>query len=146
MEPKHYVIKVTEEEIVESQKGHAGKCMVANAIRKSIPGAESIDVTPDTVRFNLFDSNSGKTYRYIYDTVGRAGVEILNFDDDKEVKPFRFKLDARQAFTKEVKRRGPREVTKKRSKNKNPVSPCERKARRTVVRRRHGLKINVNDD
>lgn len=140
---KHYTIHVTEEEINKSKKEHAGRCMVANAIRNCIPHAESIDVTSDTIRFNIKDEESGETFRYIYDTTGKAGKEIRKFDDNEEIKPFKFKLDARQAFIKTVKPRGPRKSTKKRTGPKNAIPPCKRvNSRRTVVRRRHGLKIS----
>jgi hypothetical protein len=65
MKAKHYDLNVTRGIIDRAKPGDSHNCFVAEAIRQQIPGAESVDVTGEYAKFNLFDE-SGNGTRFLY--------------------------------------------------------------------------------
>lgn len=78
------VIDVDQTTIEEAVKGDSSHCMIAEAIRKSIPGATRVSVDIQTVRF----SDPKRRLRYTYLTPRRAQVALIEFDSGKAPAPF----------------------------------------------------------
>lgn len=79
-------IRVTDEIIKNSKKESSRHCMVADAIRHAIPEAYSIDVTAETIRFNVAET------RYYFTTPSRVAANIALYDEDRHVPGFAFQL------------------------------------------------------
>ncbi len=142
LQPKNHTLRVAQEIIDYSEPGDAYKCMVANAIRKQIPGSFSVDVTGEYAKFNLAD-DQGDVTRFIYQMPARAALELAKFDAEAEaslpstVKPFSFKLDNRQCYIQQVQKHA-KQPGKKMTPNKGTKKACRQWAK---ARRRHGLKV-----
>lgn len=128
MKPKTITLNITQALIDEATQKKSTTCMIAQAIRHA--GGRSTHVTAENVSFNLGDS------RFTYPLPARAAVELRKFDRDKKsVRPFRFALDGRSAFSRPVikrphaTKRGP---TKHRRHKRGP---------RRSERRYHGLRV-----
>lgn len=133
---KTYNVYVTREIIDNAERNDSAHCMAADAIRETIDGVWSLDVSSELIRFNL-----GET-RYMYPTPARVSVEAQKFDDDgpEAVQPFKFSLDGRQACSAPVIRYGPRGKP-----NKPRTSPNRKRKPgvRWTKRRYSGLKTTT---
>lgn len=144
IEPKNWTIKITKQDILTAKPNHSGRCMVANGGRHCIFGSYSIDVTADTFRFNLGEGKDAT--RFVYDIPARVGAFIAAFDDEekrKTLKPFIFRLDARQCAVRLVEFRPKHPETKRKTVKFKTTGSKKDKAchRKSIVRRRHGLKV-----
>lgn len=79
-------ITVEQHHISEACKRDSHHCMIADAVRKSIPTAQYISVDLQTVRFTV------RGERYTYLTPPLAQLALIAFDHGKKVKPFQFTL------------------------------------------------------
>ena len=141
MKPKSWNIAVDEPIIKRAQPNSQAHCLIAEAVRARIPGAWSVRVTTEAVKFNL--GGDYKTYdpeatRFRYDLPSRVGIMAANFDKDRDsVKPFRFQLDARTATYAPVLWRGPASKPYQKRKRYRRTSA----GRRCTERRHVGLAV-----
>ncbi len=130
-QPTSRRVNVTKSIIDNASSEHAGQCMVALALRKSVPGCESISVDASSIRFNT------EGFRYCYQTPGRVSTEISQFDDDKsKVKPFNFYLKSSQCTI------APIMVKNQLAKTKKPHTKRSISGERRCKRRYHGIVTN----
>jgi hypothetical protein len=83
------IVNITADHIATAKPRDSGHCMIADALASARPNAAYISVDLATVRFS--DLAAGK--RYIYLTPRAAQEALLNFDQGKEVEPFRMTLE-----------------------------------------------------
>lgn len=128
MATKRFKLRMTQELINKAMPRDSHKCMIAQALRQQ-HGARSVDVTADSIRFNIDD------LRYMCPTPVVAAVELIQFDKNrKKVAPFEVVL--RELFTKPV-----RKISAHR-KNKHGATPLRAKSpARCTKRRFRGLKV-----
>lgn len=81
---------MTEEIITDSVESDSGHCMIAEAIKKALPGAQRVSVDIQTIRF----SDPAKGLRYTYLTPRIAQLPLVMFDAGVEPEPFTFQLRA----------------------------------------------------
>jgi len=83
---KHADVSVTEVHIAEAERDATGRCMVAEAIKSSIPGVSRVQVDMQTIRF----TRNGE--RETYFTPWDVGNAIVRFDGGDSIEPFTFRL------------------------------------------------------
>lgn len=81
-------LDITEDLIAESTKRDSSHCMIAEAVKRAVPGARSVAVDLQTIRF----TDPLKAQRYVYLTPRRAQVALVNFDQGKAPEPFQIQL------------------------------------------------------
>lgn len=82
-------VQVTQEHITGSMQRDSSHCMIADAVRDAVPGAQRIAVDLQTIRFTDPKTN----YRYTYLTPRTAQVALVKFDQgDEGIEPFAFSL------------------------------------------------------
>ena len=79
-------VKVTAEDIAEAEQSASMKCVVAQAIRRTFPGATKVDVDIQTIRW----SQDGE--RIVYMTPYSVQGYIVAFDAGDTIQPFGFGL------------------------------------------------------
>jgi hypothetical protein len=82
-------IDVLQEDITdcrEARQGDPRRCMLSNAVQRSIPDALFPDCDMRWIRF----SKTSTQRRYFYQTPRKAMQALLDFDAGKPVKPFSF--------------------------------------------------------
>jgi hypothetical protein len=99
-------VSVTLKNINDSIPANSSHCMIADAIKRSFPESRNISVDIQTIRW----SEPKKRQRYIFLTPARAQRAIIDFDEGKKPKAFRFYLRGGQVIamkkmTKEDKKR-----------------------------------------
>jgi hypothetical protein len=82
------MIDVMELIIAAATPKHSGHCMIADAVYAAVPGAKSVSVDLATIRW----TDPSKGLRYTYLTPRPAQLALLDFDQGRTVKPFRFEL------------------------------------------------------
>lgn len=90
--PPRVDVEVTKEIIEGSEQRSSSHCMLAEAVRRTYPGATSISVDLQTIRF----SDSKKGYRFVYLTPRKCQVALVMFDRGLHSEPFRFVLKGGQ--------------------------------------------------
>jgi hypothetical protein len=83
---KSVEISVTEAHIAEAERDVTGRCMVAEAIKSSLPGVSHVQVDMQTIRF----TRGGE--RETYFTPWDVGNAIVRFDGGDPIEPFAFRL------------------------------------------------------
>lgn len=146
-DPMNIALRVTLAIIARATRGSTTRCLVAMALREwaVLKGLDiwSINVTNESVRFNMNHTGKGKTgvSRYIFATPPKAAVLLSRWDENEKmvVKPFRFTLRAATAARGDVNKKGPVDRPyKKRDKNaKRPASA------RRCKRRHAGMPIMI---
>ena len=116
------LLVVDENLIREAKKRDSNHCMIAEAIKKAVPGAASIAVDLTTIRF----SDTTKRVRYHYITPRVIQLALVNFDQGR----------GRKLVPFEVKLRGAH-VTKMR----NPAAPAAIKKNAKKRQRREAAKL-----
>lgn len=86
--PKRFELVITQEDIDGAMHRDSTRCAIADAIKRSIPGAERILVDLQTIRFSI----DGE--RRTYFTPESAARYLTEFDAGRTVKPRRFKFPA----------------------------------------------------
>lgn len=81
-------VEVDTSAIDDSVPRDSSHCMIAEAVRRSIPGAIRISVDLQTIRF----SDPGKRLRYTYLTPRAAQVALVQFDSGIRPDPFAVRL------------------------------------------------------
>ncbi len=79
-------ISVDVETIDRAQERSSSHCMIADAIRKTNPGAQAVQVDLQTIRF----TDPKKKARYIWLTPPLAQRALINFDQGIPCEPFVF--------------------------------------------------------
>lgn len=82
------IIEVTREIIEESKTRSSSHCMIAEAVKASVPGAQSVAVDLQTIRW----TDSARGLRYIYLTPRIGQVSLIDFDQGVTPEPFEMKL------------------------------------------------------
>ena len=92
-------LDITTELIEQSLQRDSSHCMIAEAVKAAVPGARSVSVDLQTIRF----TDPDKPHRYTYLTPRRAQIALVNFDQGREPEPFQVQLRG-GAVTKTVTR------------------------------------------
>lgn len=79
-------IYVDQDTIDRSVRRNRFLCIIANAVRASLPGVIRVVVDAHTVRF------SWGLFRYRFDTPADAAIRAKNYDDGEKIKPWSFRL------------------------------------------------------
>lgn len=82
-------VVVTPEIIQEAVERHSGHCVIADAVRRTVPEASHVSVDLQTVRF----TDKSKGLRYTYLTPRRAQVCLVKFDQGVLPEPFEIRLN-----------------------------------------------------
>lgn len=94
--PKIYApritVAVTREIIDLSERRNSSHCMIAEAVKRSVPEARHVSVDLATIRF----TDPNKRLRYIYLTPRKAQYALLDFDQGHHAEPFEVQLRAAQ--------------------------------------------------
>jgi hypothetical protein len=83
-------IQVTEADIKKAETKSSMRCVVAQAIARTVPDARRVDVDVQTVRWTRGDD------RYVYLTPYSVQGYIIAFDAGDDIQPFTFALDDRR--------------------------------------------------
>jgi hypothetical protein len=94
-------VQVTDELITQAVERDSSHCMIADAVKASVPDASFVSVDIQTIRF----TRDG--FRYTYLTPRRAQVELIKFDQGITPEPMQFQLRTGQT-TRSGARRGAR--------------------------------------
>lgn len=82
-------VEITPEIIEAAKRRDSGHCMIAEAIKRVVPGASGVSVDLATIRW----TDREKGLRYIYLTPRIGQLSLLQFDQgDNEIEPFSFQL------------------------------------------------------
>jgi hypothetical protein len=82
-------IKVTQANIDRSTVADSSHCMIADAVKETVPRAAYVSVDLATIRFT--DLEAG--IRYVYLTPRQAQLALLEFDNGEKPEPFSFRLE-----------------------------------------------------
>jgi hypothetical protein len=94
-------VEITAEVIDAATEADSSHCMIADAIRAQVRGAQRIAVDLQSIRFT--DPKRG--VRYLYLTPARAQVALLRFDQGEPVEPFVLKCPQPAQVTAAATRR-----------------------------------------
>ena len=130
------VIPVGSKTIETAIKADSHKCMIADAIKLRIPGAQYISVDLQSIRFT--DSKNHVRYKYFTPLVGQQ--RLVEFDQGKKVKPFALTL--KDGIQEDVKAESQKRRLRKgsTSKSKRPISRTKPYKSRAKKERRFGLR------
>jgi hypothetical protein len=81
-------IVVTQKEIDEALPRDSGHCMIADAVKATVPSAKNVSVDLQTIRWT--DHTKGLRYTYLTPRVGQ--VALVKFDQGIPPVPFSFQL------------------------------------------------------
>lgn len=81
-------IDITDKEINEGIIADSRKCMIAEAVKNSLPDVKQVSVDLATIRFT--DKKTGS--RYTYMTPRAAQQALVQFDNGQKPEPFRIRL------------------------------------------------------
>jgi hypothetical protein len=81
-------ITVTQEILDRACRANAHRCMIAEAIKEQVPGAQRVAVDLRTIRW----SDPKKGLRYVYMVPPIAADALIRFDKGMSLRPFRFRL------------------------------------------------------
>lgn len=126
---KSFKVNVSAEVIKKSKRKTSRLCMVAEALHKR--GLDNVVVTSDTIRFTEDET------RYIFPCPAVASAKIMEFDQGKEIQPFKFNLSANTGFSSPK-----RKVAKGWKRKKGKVTRIVTKKRVAVkeYRRHNGIR------
>lgn len=83
---RSYSFDVTEQDIADSAQNDSFSCMVAETIKREVPGASHVEVDLQTIRW------TDKDGRHVFLTPYAAAGYIVAFDAGEEIEPFSFTL------------------------------------------------------
>jgi hypothetical protein len=112
-------IEVTQEDIKRAEVGNSFRCVVRQAIARTIPGATRIEVDSQTIRWT--QDGERQVYLCPYSVSGY----IVAFDAGDPPQPFEFRLDPRKRFP--VRKQTTTEAGKARQKAKAAVARKQKK-------------------
>jgi hypothetical protein len=103
---------VTQEDIDKAIPQDSSHCMIADAIKRSVPGAARVSVDLATIRW----TDPEKNLRYTYLTPRLAQGPLLAFDKGERPEPFSFNLTRAAQITRAgvIKKGRPDELGRKR--------------------------------
>lgn len=81
-------VEVTEQDIARAIVSDSYKCVVAQAIARTIPDSTKIEVDVQTIRF----TRQGTQKRYVYLTPFQVQGYVVAFDAGDCIEPFKFQL------------------------------------------------------
>ncbi|SRR6266568_1120016 len=83
-------LDITAELIEQSIQRDSSHCMIAEAVKAAVPGARSVSVDLQTIRFS--DPDPKRPYRYTYLTPRVGQVALVDFDRGAPIEPFTMRL------------------------------------------------------
>jgi hypothetical protein len=101
-------LDITPELIAKSTKKDSSHCMIAEAVKEAFPGARFVSVDLQTIRFT--DPDPKRPYRYTYLTPRRAQVALVDFDQGREIDPFKILIRGGAVTPIRTKNRKPKPV------------------------------------
>lgn len=125
-------IEVTGEVIAHSTERDSSHCMIAEAVRHSIPDADRVSVDLQTIRFS--DPKKGLRYTYLTPRVGQ--VALIDFDQGQKPEPFTMRLSGGQVTAMDRK---PRELS---DETRAKLRAAGAKGRQTLALRKTKLRTN----
>jgi len=81
-------VMVTQDIIDRACRKNEHKCMIAEAIKKQVPGAKQVSVDLRSIRWS--DPEKGLRYVYMMPEMGTAA--LIGFDKGNRIPPFKFRL------------------------------------------------------
>ena len=81
-------ISISKAVFEQAKRADSSHCMIAEAIKASVPYAKSISVDLQTIRF----SDRERRLRYVYLTPRIAQIGVIEFDQGHDIEPFDFIL------------------------------------------------------
>lgn len=84
--PSIIQVEVSEDDINKAIRSNSAKCVVAQAVARTLPDASRIDVNMQTVRY----TRNGKRYEWL--TPQKVLNYIVEFDAGDHIEPFTFRL------------------------------------------------------
>jgi hypothetical protein len=87
-------IEVSEEIIDSAERRNSGHCMIADAIKASMPDVRMISVDLQTIRWS--DHKAGRRFTYL--TPRQAQVALVKFDQGLHTEPFAFSVRSGQSM------------------------------------------------
>jgi len=123
-EQTRFRVDVTQEDIDRAVKNASTKCVVAQAIARTIPDATRIEVDIQAIRFTRAESGN----RYLYLTPPAVGGYVVAFDAGDEIDAFRFTLTNPQRIARRIRTEAGQaadnaRAAAKRKPRKEPVAP-----------------------
>jgi hypothetical protein len=113
-------IRVTADIINAACRMNNRRCMIADAIRRHVVGAQNIVVDLMTIRYSIPE----KGLRYIFHTPRKAQFALMKFDAARPITPFKFRLHSGHIVSMRAKDRsrlehnlGKRKMTAKKHAN-----------------------------
>ncbi len=103
---KRFIIDVTQEVINNAVSKDSSHCVIADAVRDTIPGAQRVTVDLQTIRWTNKDSG----LRYVALTPATGQAVLVNFDQGIKPEPFTLRVEPFQ-ITKSYKP-GPKKIKK----------------------------------
>lgn len=145
MKARRFVINVTREAIDKAKPSNAGHCILAEAIRYSLPGATSIRVNDTNIRLNI------DGWRHTYPTPARQALLAREFDEPRSeedlmkykasITPYSFQFSS-NGTTAPVILRGPLLAARK----KRPRRVSDTSVRRCITRYRGVQVLKVSNE
>lgn len=126
----HPWIYATQYVIDHSVRRSANWCMFSRALAYSLPGATRVEVSENLTTFTLAG------FRYAYATPVGAAKKVIEFDDDKNIAPWKVRL-GKPLGVRPVENRPPRTNKPYKKHGERKGSVCKRQ----TSRRWHGLKL-----
>jgi hypothetical protein len=125
MDLSKFWLRVSQEEINQSTERDSHHCMIADAVKRTIPSATYISVDVQSIRFT--EASTGLRYTFLTPAVAQRN--LLKFDKGEKVKPFGFMLQnplLRPAGYTGGERESPRPKAKRRRAPHKVVATKER--------------------
>ena len=112
-EQTRFKIEVTERDIERAHRSDSYKCVVAQAVARTIPDAVRVEVDLQTIRFTRVTTGE----RLLYLTPNIAAGYVVAFDAGDEIHPFEFRIGKPVKTVRRVKteagKQKEREATRK---------------------------------
>jgi len=110
-------IKITQKIIDNAIAKHSGACIIADAIKDTLPWAKIVEADLAALRFTDLE----KGIRYFYLTPTKAQQMIINFDQGIKPQPCSLKLKGEDCVIKKVEEHSEKQKEGKRKYNKSYV-------------------------
>lgn len=118
-------VHVRASQIAAAVRRNSHRCMIADAVAATIPGAAHILVDVQSIRWSDLETSQ----RFVYLTPHAVQQALLRFDAGQPVRPFSFMLWADAGFAKPMRsRRGDPAVAKARRDRHYPKDLARRQA------------------
>lgn len=97
MPGKRIAVRVTQADIDRAHRNDSYKCVVAQAIARTIPEATRVEVDTQSIRFTVADE------RRLYLTPWQVQAYVIAFDAGEPIEPFHFTLTGHKRLHRRVR-------------------------------------------